>query len=75
MKDSKPAPITVGPNGGEILAVVGDNYRVLVSGKQTNGAFSTIDMLVPPESGPGPHSHTSFSSQTTRNGCLVSTSS
>jgi len=60
MKDSKPAPIIVGPNGGEILAVVGDNYRVLVSGKQTNGAFSTIDMLVPPQSGPGPHSHTSF---------------
>ena len=60
MENSKPAPITVDPKGGEILSVVGDNYRVLVSGKQTNGAFSTIDMLVPPQSGPGPHSHTSF---------------
>lgn len=60
MEKSKPAPITVDPKGGEILSVVGDNYRVLVSGKQTNGAFSTIDMLVPPQSGPGPHSHASF---------------
>jgi len=60
MENQKAVPITVDPKGGEILSVVGDNYRVLVSGKQTNGAFSTIDMLVPPQSGPGPHSHTSF---------------
>lgn len=60
MEKLKPAPITVDPQGGEILSVVGDNYRVLVSGKQTNGAFSTIDMLVPSQSGPGPHSHANF---------------
>jgi quercetin dioxygenase-like cupin family protein len=60
MENSKPAPITVDPKGWEILSVVGDNYRILVSGKQTSGAFSTIDMFVPPKSGPGPHSHTSF---------------
>jgi quercetin dioxygenase-like cupin family protein len=60
MNDLKAAPITVGSKGGEILSVAGDNYRVLVSGKETNGAFSTIDMLVPPQSGPGPHSHASF---------------
>ena len=60
MENSKPAPITVGPEGGEILSVVGGNYRVLVSGKQTNGAFSTIEMLVPPQNGPGPHSHANF---------------
>jgi quercetin dioxygenase-like cupin family protein len=60
MNDSASAPIAIGPQGGEILSVVGDNYRILVSGKQTNGAFSTIDMLIPPGSGPGPHSHTSF---------------
>ena len=52
--ESSQAPITVDPVGGEILSVVGDNYRILVSVKQTNGAFSTIDMLVPPQSGPGP---------------------
>ena len=60
MNDLKAAPITVGSKGGEILSVAGDNYRVLVSGRETNGAFSTIDMLVPPQSGPGPHSHASF---------------
>jgi len=60
MENSKPAPITVGPEGGGILSVVGGNYRVLVSGKQTNGAFSTIEMLVPPQNGPGPHSHANF---------------
>lgn len=60
MNDLKAAPITVESKGGEILSVAGDNYRVLVSGKETNGAFSTIDMLVPPQSGPGPHSHASF---------------
>jgi quercetin dioxygenase-like cupin family protein len=60
MNEAKPAPITVDPKGGEILSVVGDNYRILVSGKQTNGAFSTIDMLIPPKSGPGPHSHAGF---------------
>ena len=60
MENSKPSPITVDPKGGEILSIVGDNYRVLVSGKQTNGAFATIDMLIPPQSGPGPHSHTNF---------------
>jgi hypothetical protein len=39
MENSKPSPITVDLNVGEILSVVGDNYHVLVSGKQTNGAF------------------------------------
>lgn len=60
MENLKPAPITVDPEGGKILSVVGGNYRVLVSGKQTNGAFATIDMLIPPQGGPGPHSHADF---------------
>jgi quercetin dioxygenase-like cupin family protein len=60
MENSKLAPITVDSQGGEILSVVGGNYRILVSGKQTNGAFATIEMLVPPQNGPGPHSHANF---------------
>lgn len=60
MDNSKPMPIVVDPTGGEILSVVGGNYRVLVSGKQTNGAFAVIDMLVPPGNGPGPHAHADF---------------
>ncbi|MCD0466069.1 cupin domain-containing protein [Flavobacterium sp. ENC] len=60
METSKPTPITVDPAGGEVLSVAGGNYRILVSGKQTNGAFATIEMLVPPQNGPGPHSHADF---------------
>jgi len=60
MEDIKPVPITIGPDDGQCLSVVGDTYRILVSGKQTGGAFATIDMLVPPGSGPGPHAHAAF---------------
>ena len=60
MENLKPMPLIVDPEGGKTLSVMGGNYRVLVSGKQTNGAFSTIEMLVPPQNGPGPHSHAGF---------------
>ncbi|OOQ56582.1 cupin domain-containing protein [Mucilaginibacter pedocola] len=60
MENVRSMPTVVGPDGGKILAVVGGNYRVLVSGQQTGGAFSTIEMLVPPQNGPGPHSHADF---------------
>ena len=39
------------------LSLVGDNYTVLVSGKQTEGRYCLIDMLVPDGSGPPPHRH------------------
>ena len=42
---------------GLTLSVVGDTYRVVITGEQTGGAFAVIDMLVPPGGGPGPHSH------------------
>ncbi|WP_431215120.1 cupin domain-containing protein [Puia sp. P3] len=42
---------------GQTLSVVGDNYRIIISGEQTQGAYAVIDMLVPPGGGPGPHSH------------------
>jgi quercetin dioxygenase-like cupin family protein len=53
-------PITVSAQEGKSLSVVGDNYRILVSGKETGGAFATIDMLIPPNGGPGPHAHADF---------------
>jgi quercetin dioxygenase-like cupin family protein len=49
--------ITVNENQGEHLSVVGDTYRIVISGKQTEGAYAVIDMLVPPGGGPGPHAH------------------
>jgi len=57
MEDTKKSPITIGAEGGKILSIVGDTYRILVGGAQTNGAFAVIDMLVPPGGGPGPHEH------------------
>src|ERR1700709_2374792 len=49
--------ITVNENQGEHLSVVGDTYRIVISAKQTEGAYAVIDMLVPPGGGPGPHAH------------------
>ncbi|MFB9844470.1 cupin domain-containing protein [Mucilaginibacter ginsenosidivorans] len=60
MKNNTPTPIITGPYEGPSLSVVGDTYRILVSGKQTGSAFATIDMLVPPGGGPGPHAHPDF---------------
>jgi quercetin dioxygenase-like cupin family protein len=60
MEIAKQAPITVGAEDGQNISVVGDTYRVLVHGKQTGGEFATIDMLIPPGGGPGPHSHADF---------------
>jgi quercetin dioxygenase-like cupin family protein len=42
---------------GQSLSVVGDTYRILISGEQTGGKYAVIDMLVPPGGGPGPHAH------------------
>ncbi len=60
MENLKQMPSVTDPDGGKILSVAGGNYRILLSGKQTGGAFSTIEMLVPPQNGPGPHSHADF---------------
>jgi len=49
--------ITVNEDQGKYLSVVGDTYRIIISGKQTDGAYAVIDMLVPPGGGPGPHAH------------------
>jgi quercetin dioxygenase-like cupin family protein len=60
MESNKPIPITLGANDGLSLSVVGDTYRIMVSGAETSGAFATIDMLIPPGGGPGPHAHPDF---------------
>lgn len=54
----KPTAITtLDADSGQTLSVVGDTYRLVVTGEQTGGAYATIDMLVPPQGGPGPHAH------------------
>lgn len=39
------------------LSVVGDTYTVLLSGDDTGGRFTLIDMYVPPGGGPPMHRH------------------
>lgn len=51
---------TVGAQDGPSLSVVGDTYRLVVTGEQTGGAYAVIDMLIPPQGGPGPHAHAGF---------------
>jgi quercetin dioxygenase-like cupin family protein len=57
METHKQSPVALGPQQGQTLAVMGSNYRILATGKDTAGAYATIDMLVPPGGGPGPHAH------------------
>jgi quercetin dioxygenase-like cupin family protein len=39
------------------IALVGDTYTILVTGEQTAGRYTLIDMLIPPGGGPPPHRH------------------
>ncbi len=39
------------------ISLVGDTYTILLSGDETNGKFSLIDMFIPPGGGPPPHRH------------------
>jgi len=60
MENGKVAPIAVGAQDGQTISVVGGNYRILVSGRQTGGEFATIEMLIPAGGGPIPHAHAHF---------------
>jgi len=39
------------------LGVVGDTYTILITGDDTDGRYTLIDMYVPPGGGPPPHRH------------------
>jgi quercetin dioxygenase-like cupin family protein len=60
MENEKKSPITLGPDEGKSVSLVGNTYRILASGNETNGEYAIIDMLVPPGGGPGPHAHAGF---------------
>jgi quercetin dioxygenase-like cupin family protein len=60
MENTNNSITTVASQGGPSLSVVGDTYRIIMGGEQTNGAYALIDMLIPPRGGPGPHSHATF---------------
>jgi quercetin dioxygenase-like cupin family protein len=42
---------------GRTIAVVGDVYRFLATGAETNGKYAIWEALVPPGGGPPPHIH------------------
>lgn len=45
------------PPQGRTIAVVGDVYRFLVTGDETNGKYAVFEALVLPGGGPPPHVH------------------
>lgn len=51
-------PATIRPaTEGTRVAVVGDLYRCLATGDDTDGKYAMIDALIPPGGGPPPHVH------------------
>jgi mannose-6-phosphate isomerase-like protein (cupin superfamily) len=45
------------PTQGRTVAVVGDVYRFLATGEDTNGKYALWEAIVPPGGGPPPHVH------------------
>ena len=45
------------PAEGRTIAVVGDVYRFLATGQETNGKYAMWEAVVPPGGGPPPHVH------------------
>src|SRR5437667_936496 len=45
------------PTEGRTIAVVGDVYRFLATGEDTNGKYALLEAIVPPGGGPPPHVH------------------
>lgn len=42
---------------GRTIAVVGDVYRFLATGDETDGKYAMFEAIVPPGGGPPPHTH------------------
>jgi quercetin dioxygenase-like cupin family protein len=45
------------PTQGRTIAVVGDVYRFLATGEDTDGKYALWEAIVPPGGGPPPHVH------------------
>src|SRR5947207_5657012 len=45
------------PGEGRTIAVVGDVYRFLATGEETNGKYALWEAIVLPGGGPPPHTH------------------
>lgn len=42
------------------LSIISDIYRITIGSEQTSGAYSLVDMLIPPNVDSLPHSHRKF---------------
>lgn len=51
-------PVIARPGTGKVISAFGDEVTVLLSGAQTGGAFSMVQIVTPPGGGPPPHYHT-----------------
>lgn len=56
-KASAPPVVVKQPAEGRTIAVVGDVYRFLAVGEDTNGRYALWEAVVPPGGGPPPHVH------------------
>lgn len=45
---------------GQKLNIAGGEYRIITSGKDTDGSYAIIEMTVPIGAGPVPHAHPDF---------------
>ena len=45
------------PTEGRTIALVGDVYRFLATGEETNGKYAMLEAIVTPGGGPPPHVH------------------
>src|SRR6202008_4432655 len=50
-------PTLRGPGQGRTVAVVGDIYRFLATGEDTDGKYAMWEAIVPPGGGPPAHIH------------------
>jgi mannose-6-phosphate isomerase-like protein (cupin superfamily) len=50
-------PVLRSPGEGRTVAVVGDVYRFLATGDETEGKYALFEALIPPGGGPPPHVH------------------
>src|SRR5450755_4182906 len=58
MRETNVTPATIRNAGeGRTIAVVGDVYRFLATGEDTNGKYALWEAIVPPGGGPPPHVH------------------
>lgn len=50
-------PTLRNPTQGRTVAVVGDVYRFLATGEDTDGKYALLEAIVPPGGSPPPHVH------------------